>query len=180
MEYWHLQNYYLSLASEHWGWWQICFFFFFFLLWISEFLHFIRSLPSLRCHLQITVWPTFGLRLLFCCGDTAWCTLSLSLWSVRIEKTLQHCLQSNQRSGCSLFSYNMCCPVAWTVCGRKKLFDLEQCMQKPVKYKQSKRFRFCFDIAWQLLIKTALRKEEYMVPRLQKSTIPTLKTLHIW
>ena len=28
---------------------------FFFLLWISEFLHFIRSLPSLRCHLQITV-----------------------------------------------------------------------------------------------------------------------------
>ena len=108
---------------------------FFFLLWISEFLHFIRSLPSLRCHLQITVWPTFGLRLLFCCGDTAWCRLSLSLWSVRIEKTLQHCLQSNQRSGCSLFSYTMCCPVAWTVCGRKKLFDLEQCMQKPVKYK---------------------------------------------
>lgn len=70
-----------------------------FLLWISEFLHFIRSLPSLRCHLQITVWPTFGLRLLFCCGDTAWCRLSLSLWSVRIEKTLQ----SNQSSVQSTF-----------------------------------------------------------------------------
>lgn len=43
---------------------------FFFLLWISEFLHFIRSLPSLRCHLQITVtyfWATFTFLLWWYC-----------------------------------------------------------------------------------------------------------------